>query len=463
MRRYLFLIGICYAGLASAKEIVIPTDAQTNVNVSIYNNNRALIKDERQVNFKEGLNELAFAGVSANMMPQTAILSGVGLTTLEQNFNYDLLSQDSLMQKSVGHTVSTEYIDPATGKITSGKAKLLAYNNGRPVLKIGEEIETNFPGRIIFDKVPANLRAVPTLTVSALSENEISEPVKLDYLTTGLTWNADYVARLDANEKTINLIGFVTLTNNSGANYNQAQLQLVAGEINTVREERFYSNREPKAVMFMDKATSPVMEAENLSDFYIYTVPHKTDLLSNQTKQVALLSGSGIGVKKTYELEEVFPVYSDNVKRAKPKIYLTFDNKKENKLGLPLPKGTIRLYKEDKSGLTQFVGEDKINHIADNETVRLKMGEAFNLTGSMKRLNFTKISDKISQATFEITLKNGGDTPSTVDIKQSFPDGYRLLEQSMEGQKETSNQMKWGVSIPAKGETKFTYKIRWEN
>ena len=269
MKKTLLLISIFYTGLAWA-ETIVPMEAQTNVNVTIYNNNRALIKDERQVNLKEGLNELAFAGVSANMMPQTALLSGAGITTLEQNFNFDLLSQDSLMQKSVGHTVSTEYIDPATGKITPEKAKLLSYNNGHPVLKIGEKIETNFPGRIIFNKIPANLRATPTLTILTQSENEISEPIKLDYLTTGLTWNADYVARLDANEQNISLNGFVTLTNNSGADYNQAQLQLVAGDVNTVREERVYYNRASKMVM-MTAADGAVMENENLSDFYIYT------------------------------------------------------------------------------------------------------------------------------------------------------------------------------------------------
>ena len=462
MKKSLFFATVCYAGLACA-ETVVPMNAQTNLNVTIYNENRALVKDERQVSLTPGLNELAFAGVSANMMPQTAILSGAGLTTLEQNFNFDLLSQESLLQKSVGQTVHTEYIDPATGKITLGSAKLIAYNNGLPVLKIGDKIETKFPGRIVFNKVPANLRADPTLIVSVQSESEVTEPVKLDYLTTGLSWTADYVARLDANEKLMNLNGFVTLTNHSGTDYNEAQLQLVAGEVNTVREERLYLNRAPKAMMAMDAVGSVGMEAENLSDFYLYTVPHKTTLLSNQTKQVALLSGAGIGVQKTYELDNAFPIYADEIKKAKPRIYLTFENKKENKLGMPLPKGVIRLYKEDAKGRTQFVGEDRINHTADNETVRLKMGEAFNLTGSMKRLNFTKISDKVSQATFEITLKNGGDMPATVDIKQGFPNGYKLLEQSLEGQRETSNQVKWQVKVPAKESTSFTYKVRWEN
>ena len=460
MKKTLFLIGICYAGLASA-ETIIPIQAQTNLNVTIYNDNRALVKDERKVTLTQGVNELAFQGVSANMIPQSAILSGDGLITKEQNFNFDLLNQESLLQKSVGQTVHTEYIDP-NGKITNGVATLLAYNNGHPVLKIGNKIETNYPGRIIFDKVPTNLRAEPTLVVSADSGKEITEPVQLDYLTTGMNWNADYVARLDANENQMSLNGFVTLTNHSGTDYNNAQLQLVAGNMNMVREERVLYDAAPRMMKAM-AVNGAVMEAENLSDFYIYTVPHKTTLLSNQTKQVALLSGNEIGVKKTYELDNAFSVYTDEIKKAKPHIYLTFKNTQENKLGMPLPKGVIRLYKEDAKGRTQFVGEDRITHTAGGETVRLKMGEAFNLTADMKRTSYNKVSNRTTTAGFEITLKNGGDTPATVDIKQSFPNTFRVMEQSIEGQKMTSNQIKWQVQVPANGESKLTYKVRWEN
>ena len=461
MKKYLFLAGVCYVGLAYATETVVPMSAQTNLNVTIYNENRALVKDERQVNLTEGLNNLAFSGVSAQMMPQSAILSGKGLSTLEQNFNFDLLTHEAMMQKSVGQTVYTEYIDPATGKVTAGTALLMAYNNMRPVLKIGSKIETNFPGRIVFDKVPSNLRSEPTLIVSTNSNQTVTEPIQLDYLTRGLSWNADYVARLDASENTMNLNGFVTLTNRSGTDYNQAQLQLVAGDINMVREEVLY-DAAPRALKSMSRSNGVVMEAENLSDFYIYTVPHKTTLLSNQTKQVALLSASDIQVKKRYELNNVFPVYSDEVKKVKPQIYLSFNNAQENQLGMPLPKGVIRLYKQDAKGRTQFVGEDRIAHTADKETVRLKMGEAFNLTGSMQRMTYNKISDKVKQASFKVTLKNGGDVPASVVVKQNFPVGYKMVEESLTGQKLTSNQIQWLLSVPAKGESEFTYKVRWE-
>ena len=305
------------------------------------------------------------------------------------------MNQESLLQKSVGQTVHTEYIDP-NGKITNNVATLLAYNNGKPVLKIGGKIETNYPGRIVFDTVPNNLRAEPTLVISADSENEVAEPVQLDYLTTGMLWDADYVARLDSNEKTMTLNGFVTLTNHSGTDYNNANLQLVAGNVNTVRGDvLMLGDSSPRMVKAM-AVNSIAMEAENLADFYIYTVPNKTTLLSNQTKQVALLSGNKISVNKTYELDNAFPVYTDEIKKAKPQIYLAFENSTENKLGMPLPKGVIRLYKQDKKGGTQFVGEDRIDHTADKETVRLKMGEAFNLTGEMKRTGYNRVSDRIS-------------------------------------------------------------------
>ncbi|MGN0919475.1 MAG: DUF4139 domain-containing protein [Alphaproteobacteria bacterium] len=462
MKKSLFLTTLCSAGLAVA-ETIVPMNAQTNLNLTIYNDSRALVKDERRVSLTKGLNELAFTGVSANIIPQTALLSGVGLTTLEQNFNFDLLNLDSLLKKSVGKTVHTKYIDP-TGKEVINVATLLAYNDDRwPLLKIGGKIETYYPAQIFFDGVPANLRAEPTLIISALSEHEVSEPVQLDYLTTGMDWSADYIARLESDEKQMSLNGFVTLTNRSGTDYNNAALQLVAGKVNTVHEEASYVTlRSPR---YKDTVTmsNVAMEAETLSDFYLYTVPHKTTLLSNQTKQVALLEGDKIAIQKTYELTDVFPVYADEVQKVKPQIYLAFENSTENQLGMPLPKGVVRLYKQDAKGGTQFVGEDRIDHTADKETVRLKMGEAFNLTGEMKRTNYSKISDKIRQASFEITLKNASENPVSMDIKQSFPNGFKVMEQSLIGEKATSNQMKWRVQVPAKEKTTLTYKIRWEN
>ena len=455
----LLLLGCSVAALAG--ETVVPMSAQVGMNVTIYNENRALVKDERRVNLVAGLNELAFQGVSANMMPQTALLKGAGLSTREQNFNFDLLTKEALLKKSVGKKVTVEYIDPATGKIRRETAEVLAYNNTKPVLKIDGKIEADYPGRVIFDSIPENLRAEPTLTISALADAAGAETVELDYLTTGLSWKADYVAKLNADESKMSLNGFVTLTNHSGADYKQALLQLVAGDVNMVREYEARPRMVMAKGMAFDAENSYGMEAEALTDFYIYTVPHKTDLLSNQTKQVALLSAADIGVQKVYELAHPFDVYNTEAKGMKPEIYVSFDNDEQNHLGKPLPKGTIRLYKEDMKGNMQFVGEDRINHTADKERVRLHVGTSFNLSADMKRTAFKKLSEKLQMGTYEVTFKNGSDTAADVQLILYFPDNFKLLEESQKSERTTSNTIKWVVSVPAKGEATLTYKVQF--
>ena len=461
MKSILLLLLFGCSSLALASETLVPVSAQQGMNVTIYNENRALIKDERRVNLVAGLNELAFQGVSANIMPQTALLKGKGLSTREQNFNFDLLTKEALLKKSVGQKVMFEYIDPSTGKASRGTAELLAYNGGKPVLKINGKIETDYPGRVIFDSIPANLRAQPTLTISAVADVAGEETVELDYLTTGLSWKADYVAKLNADETKMSLNGFVTLTNNSGADYKKALLQLVAGDVNMVREyvERPRMLMTAKAMVLEQDGN--VMEPEALTDFYIYTVPHKTDLLSNQTKQVALLSVTDIGVQKVYEMDRPFTIYDSESKGMKPSIYLVFGNTEENKLGQPLPKGTVRLYKEDSKGNMQFIGEDRINHTADKETVRLHLGTSFNLSADMKRIVFKKLSEKLQVGTYEVTFKNGSDASANIQLLLEFPDGFRIVEESLQGDRITSNTVKWVVSVPAKGETKLTYKVQY--
>jgi len=334
------------------------------------------------------------------------------------------------------------------------------------VLKINDLIETDYPGRIIFNSIPENLRAQPTLTITAESEKEGQETVELDYLTSGLSWKADYVAKLNPDESKMGLNGFVTLTNYSGADYRNALLQLVAGDVNMVPEMR--SRREydrfdvEGAVVFASAKAN--MEAESLADFYIYTLPRKTDVLSNQTKQVALLSANDITLTKTYELRlPRHMLHSSEERDMKPNIYITFDNAKENQLGMPLPKGIIRLYKEDARGNVQFVGEDKINHTADKETVRLYVGSAFNLTANMKRIAIRRMSEKAQLGSYEITFKNGGDSDAQIQVSLDVTDRFKIVDESQKSERVNSNQIKWVVPIPAKGETKLTYKIQFQN
>lgn len=454
----LLLLGSSCVALAG--EVIVPVSSQVDVNVTIYNEGRALIKDEREVSLSMGENTLAFQGVSANMMPQTALLKGNGLFTKEQNFNYDLLTKEALLKKSVGHQVTTEYIDPVTGKAQRGIATLLAYND-KPVLKIGNKIETDYPGRIVFDSVPADLRAEPTLSVVVESDKQTQETVELDYLTQGLSWKADYVAKLNEDETKMALNAFVTLQNHSGAAYKNALLQLVAGDVNVAREPepkvRFYTRTEA-----MDYAVAPAnMTAESLSDFYIYTVPHKTDLLSNQTKQVALFSVDDVGVTKTYEFNRPFTVSATEKKEMKPAVYVSFENTTPNHLGKPLPKGIVRFYKEDAGRNMQFVGEDTVPHKAENEVVRLRLGEAFNVSADMKRTQVHSVSDTLKNAAYEVVFKNGGAKDVTVQLMLDFPDNFKLLSETVKSEKVTSNTLKWLVVVPAKGQAVLEYKVQY--
>ncbi len=458
MKSFLFALSFGVSCVALA-ETTVPQSAQVGMNVTIYNENRALIKDERKVDLTQGLNELAFQGVSANMMPQTALLKGKGLNTVEQNFNFDLLTKEALLEKSVGKQVTTEYIDPATGRATRQTATLLAYNNGRPVLKINGKVEADYPGRIIFDSVPENLRAEPTLVVSVSAPVAVQkETVELDYLTLGLSWKADYVARLSDKGDKMALNGFVTLRNNSGAAYHNALLQLVAGDVNTVVGYKI-EGKVAMAFASVSSMADNAMEAEALADFYIYTVPHKTTLLSNQTKQVALLSGQDIPVRKEYKISTYF---NNESKGMKPKIYLSFENEKSAHLGIPLPKGVMRIYKEDLKGNTQFVGEDRINHTAEKETVRLNLGEAFNLTVDSKRTDYQKISDKLKNVAYEVTFKNASENPEKVVYEVRFAEGFKLLNESQQSRKENATTRQWVVAVPAKAEAKLTYKVQYE-
>ena len=454
------LILALFATSVSATEKVIPETEQKNLNVTIYNGNRALIKDTRSIQLENGLNTISFSGVSSQIIPESALLQGVGLKTQEQNFNFDLIDYNSLMEKSVGSQVDIEYIDPATGVVSNGTAELLAFNGGSPVLKIDNKIETNYPGRIIFNKVPDNLRAKPTLTVDVFAQNAGIQNVNLSYLTEGLSWRADYVGELNSTEDKLNLNGLVTLTNNSNTDFKNAHLQLVAGDVNIVPINAIMP-RKTEGYMLASATVNDAISTEKFSDFYLYTLPQTTDILSKQTKQVALLSGQNVSLKKTYEFNNQFNMYADKLENISPEIFISFDNKKDNGLGVALPKGIIRLYKSDSSGNMLLIGEDRIQHTPNGETVRLKTGKAFDLTADMKRTQYQKLTGKNAfQATYQIILKNGSSNPANVEIMQDFGSSFRISNENIPHFSETSNQVKWIVPVPANGMTTLTYELK---
>lgn len=444
---------------------------QQEVAVTIYNDNLALVKDQRKVKLNAGLNSLAMRDVSALIRPETALLrsltSAGSLTVLEQNFDFDLLTPQKLLEKFVGKSVGVIKTNPATGLETTEQAQVLSANNG-VVLKMGDRIETGIPGRIVYSDVPINLRDRPTLVVQLQNKGASEQNVELSYLTNGLGWKADYVAELNAAEDKLDLSGWVTLNNTSGTSYRNAKLQLVAGDVNRVQEQRPAALEMRMKTLAMDAAATPMAE-ESLLEYHLYTLDRPTTIAENQTKQVALLSASDVPAHKDLVLRGADyyyqSSYGDLGQKLKVGVFVEFDNKESAHLGLPLPKGIMRVYKKDAAGNAQFVGEDRIDHTPKNETVRLKLGDAFDVTADKKQTDFKKLPNPAKgnsafESAYEIVLKNAKKERVTVTVQEPIPGDWKMLKSSHPSDKVASNTAVWKIDIPAEGKTTLTYRVQ---
>lgn len=442
---------------------------QQDVAITIYNSDLALVKDHRKIQLTPGASSLAFRDVSARMRPETALMRSLNapgsLSVLEQNFDFDLLTPQKMLEKYVGQVVTVVRTNPATGQETSEIATVLSANNG-VVLKIGQRIETGMPGRLVFGNVPANLRDRPTLVMSLSNTGAAQQDVELSYLTGGLSWKADYVAELNATDDKMDVSGWVTLTNTSGATYSRAKLQLVAGDVNRVAPQFQRS-----AQVMMAPAPAPAAKAdmaqESLFEYHLYTLGRPTTLAENQTKQVLLLTGSGVPVRKELLFKGNDYYYQSSVgsigQKMKVGVFVEFDNKESGQLGIPLPKGIVRVYKKDTAGNAQFVGEDSVDHTPKNETVRLKLGEAFDVTADKKQTDFKKLAGSgkfnyVFESAYEIVLKNAKKEAVMVTLQEPMPGDWQILSQSLAHTKGASNTAVWKVSVPADGSSTLTYR-----
>lgn len=445
---------------------------QQSVAVTIYNENMALVKDQRKIQLGSGQSALAFRDVSAQMRPETALLRSLTtpgkLSVIEQNFDFDLLTPQKLLEKYVGKSVNVIRTNPSTGVESSEQAQVLSANNG-VVLKIGDRIETGLPGRIVYPDVPANLRDRPTLVMSLANGGSAQQEVELSYLTGGLSWKADYVAELNAADDKLDLSGWVTLTNTSGAIYSNARLQLVAGDVNRVREEMRPMRAMAKMADMAVATEAPRMAEESLLEYHLYTLDRPTTIAENQTKQVSLLAAAGVPVRKELLLRGADYYYQSSFgdlgQKMKVGVFVEFDNRESAKLGMPLPKGVIRVYKKDGAGNAQFVGEDSIDHTPKNEKVRLKLGDAFDVTADKKQTDFKKLpnpakGNALFESSYEIVLKNAKKEAVTVTVQEPIPADWKVLKESHPHDKATSNTAVWKVSVPAEGKTTLTYRVQ---
>ena len=472
------LLNTVIAGLVAAHaswavprdEIVSTASDQGSVAVTIYNDNLALVKDVRRVRLGRGLNRLAWREVSAQMRPETAQLRNLsnpaGFRLQEQNFDFDLLTPQTLLEKYVGREVGVIRPHAGTDAETRESATVLSTHNGVVLRFADGRIETGVPGRLAFPGVPDTLRDTPTLVISLLNTVAGEQNLELSYLTSGLSWRADYVAELNGDDDRLDLNGWVTLTNQSGAAYPDARLQLVAGDVNRVRE----SQPMPRATMAMAAkvADAAEMQQESLFEYHLYTLQRPATLAENQTKQVALMSASRVPVRKTFLLEGANYYYAGPYgeigRKIRVGVFVEFDNKGEG-LGVPLPRGIVRVYKQDSQGNAQFVGEDRIDHTPKNETVRLKLGDAFDVTADKKQTDFQKLAgsgrtNAVFESAYELVLKNAKPEAVTVTVREPMPGDWTMVSESQPHTKAASGLAEWQVKVPAEGKATLTWRVR---
>jgi hypothetical protein len=465
---FVFCSSIAVAGSNDSKTGILSTglEDQTGVALTIYNVNLGLVKDQRKIKLSKGTGELKFMDVASQIIPTSvhikSLIDPASLQIFEQNYEYDLLNPQKLLDKYVGKDVKLYYKNPYTEREEIIKALLLS-NNGGPIFKIGDEITFGHPGRIIFPGVPENLISKPTLVWLLENNLEAEQRVEASYLTNGITWRSDYVMTLNDKDDKADLSCWVTIDNKSGATYKSAQLKLVAGDVHRVRDENEYRD---KMRLFAEAAAKPVpqFKEEEFFEYHIYTLQRPATIKESQIKQINLVTAGDIPVKKELIFNGAryyyYSQYGEAVTQQKVGVFIEVENKKGNNLGIPLPKGIVRVYKQDKEGSLQFVGEDSIDHTPKDEKIRVKLGDAFDIVGSRKQTDWKKIAYDTYEAALEVSLRNHKKEDVIVKVLEPIPGDWTMLNSSHEYTKTESFTAEFNVPVPKDKEVKVTYRVR---
>ena len=434
------------------------------VTLTVYNQNFGLIREIRSLDLGRGLLRLEFGNVASSIQPETvhirSLERGNPLSVLEQTYEYDLLSPQKLLEKYVGRTVKVHIWNREGEREETVEAEVLSVNGGT-ILRIGDEITYNVPGRISFPEVPENLIASPTL-VWLLNSRADHQRVEMSYLAGGINWKPDYVMIINEDDSEASVTGWVTLTNHSGTGYENATLKLVAGDVQRVGDRNEMMRSAQK--MVFEGAADAMFSEESFFEYHLYTMERPTTIKQNEQKQVTLLESPGFDVDKHlifYGAAQYYRgSYGQIVSNQKVGVYLDFENSKANGLGMPLPAGIVRVYKRDRSGAQQFIGEDRIDHTPRDETVRIKIGEAFDVVADRRQMDYDILGSCVSEISWEINLRNHKDESSTVEVVEPVGGDWEIISSSHRAEKLDAHTFKFTVDVPGRGEQKVTYRVR---
>jgi hypothetical protein len=453
---------------SAAEDQTTTLDDQAELAITVYNSDLALVRDVRNLQLTRGTGTLRFMDIAATVNPATvhfrSLTDPSRVDVLEQNYEYDLLDPDKLLRKYVGREVTLIRNRQEGGSTRQDevKAMLVSYN-ASPVWKIGDEIVTGIGAdHIRFPELPETLYSRPTLIWTVDNGGVARQRVEVSYLAGKLAWNADYVLKVARDDRSADLNGWVTLTNGSGTAFRNAKLQLVAGDLNRVKQQIGRMMMEARAAVA--EAAAP-MSQESFSEYHLYTLGRKTTINNNQTKQVSLLEGSGVPVHKRYVVEGQNFYYHNAQHPGAPikdvvQVFYQFKNEQRAGLGLPMPAGVVRVYQEDSSGGVQFVGEDRIDHTPKDETLNLKIGNAFDVVSERNQIDFEKIGSGVYELEYEITLRNHKAAPITVEVNEPLGGTWRMLRSSHEWTKTAAWAARFKVPVAANGSAMLKYRVR---
>ncbi len=463
------ILSATLAATAFAQELLATETTaadQSSLAVTIYNDNLGLVREERTVKLNKGLIELNFRDVASEIDTTTVHIRSQNaagkLNVLEQNYEYDLITPEKLLEKFVGSDVTLYGFDD--GKETERKkARLLATNNGL-IYESGGEILVNPPMQVILPNVPKDLAARPTLKWLVNNQHDGAHKLETSYLTGGMGWRADYVAVLADDEKSLDLDAWVTLNNNSGTTYRNAKLKLLAGAVNRVAPAptRGYAKRANMEAMAMAADMAPPQfEERTFFEYHLYELQRPTTIKNNQNKQVALFDASGVKLKKEYELE-TFGLYGDRYgdkQKHKVNVKLIFKNSKDNQLGIPVPAGVVRVFKADKDGTLQLAGEDRVEHTPRDEEIKLQLGAAFDVVGERKQTSFKRLGDRAYEETNEVRVRNRKDETITVKVPCQVYGDYEVRNASHKFTADSSRRIVFDLPVKPGEEAILTYTI----
>jgi hypothetical protein len=458
------------AGQVLAQTTVTSTaQEQKELAVTVYNSNIALVRDVRRLRLPTGTLDLRYMDIAAQVNPATvhivSLTAPKELTVLEQNYEYDLLSPEKLLQKYVGKelTLIRTVTENNSTKEVPVKATLLAYNQG-PVWKVGNEIITGMGAdRYVFPDLPENLYSKPTLVWLLDNSQAGEQTVEASYLTNQVNWSADYVLTVHSDQKAADLNGWVTVVNQSGTAFHHAQLQLVAGELNRVLPHTAPIMR--AMAMKAEAAGAPQFAQEALSEYHLYTLERRTDIQNNETKQISLLAAAGTSVEKIFQVDGQPYYFQSQASPGQPvkepvKVFIKFKNSEANSLGIPLPAGTVRVYQGDSKGRLQFIGEDRIDHTPKDETVSLHIGNAFDVVAERKQTDYQRLGPHNVEVAYEISLRNHKPDPITVLVNEPIGGDWTMLESSFKYEKTAAFAARFTVPVAANAEAVLKYRVR---